>query len=194
MKNKCKRSEVFKATEFVKNIGLMSIGGEERLLSFLDRKTSIGKTMVEELRKQYFLLGESIKNVSLGMGTLIKGLISQNYIRADLNYFTIRPFVNAYCYAYGCSIEEFYEEKVLGRYEDFPVLIERRSEKKLKDALRAHLKDDELEVFFNHIKRGNKDVFDNGEEQRLVASAAERLAYFKEMVSKAIFEGGEVSC
>lgn len=193
MKNKCKRSEAFKATEFVKNIGLMSIGGEERLLSFLDGKTSIGKTLVEELRKQYFLLGEDIKNVSLGMGTLIKGLISQNYIRTDLNYFIIRPYVNAYCYAYGCSAEEFYEEKVQ-KYEDFPALIERRSEKRLKDALRAHLKDDELEVFFNHIKHGNKDVFDNGEEQRLVASAAERLAYFKEMVNKAIFEGGEVSC
>lgn len=186
--NMCKRSKQFGSGDFIKNLGIMSVGAEDKLLAFLDKETSLGECFVEEMRRQYFLKGDSLRTISPAMGAILKGLIAQHFIREDLYYGRIRLFVNSYCYAYNCSVNEFYEEKVKGEYESFPVLTDRRAEKALKDAIKNHLKPDEYEAFIEHAKHKEKGVYDNGEEQRLVTSATENLVYFKEMVNLAIFE------
>ena len=183
----CKGINEFDSRDFLRNLGIMSLGKEDRLLSFLDKKTSIGKTFIQEMRRLYFLEGESLKEVSSLMGAIVRGLISQHFIRDDLSYRKIRLFVNAYCYAFDCSIEDFWEQKMKKDYECFPILIERKAEMTLKNAIRTHLTDEKFEAFVNHAKNNEMGVFDNGEEQKLVVSAVEDIKYFNASVNAAIF-------
>lgn len=183
---KCKCNTEFGSCDFIKNLGIMSLGNEEKMLDFIDKETEIGKVFVEEMRRLYFLKGESLKEVSPVLGAITRGLIAQHYIRDDLTYGEIRFFVNTYCYAFDCGVGDFWEE-IKDGYEFFPILTERKAEARLKNAIRNHLTDEQLEVFVGHAKHGDLGVYDNGEEQKIVKAAAEDLRYFKELINAAIF-------